>query len=158
VAEGLRPHALAALVLGYFIVGFSQKVYHIMSELDFDDIASMAGSSTVPDVETPGSSSKSKKGRNSVTGDGAGAGSGMCLMPKCDLDQKKNNRWCPFHCTHNDNLRHYMEFGKPDGSKAKREAWVEKMKDHEPMSVLKSRLVAKSNIILNVNLQAWNKL
>ena len=47
-------------------------------------------------------------------------------MPKCMLTKKKGSRWCSFHQCHQDNRRHFKEFG-PGGSSAKRDAWMKQM-------------------------------
>lgn len=73
---------------------------------------------------------KRSSGATSSAGESApGIGSGMCLFPRCDLDQKKGSRWCSLHDCHYQNLRYAQEHDTVYGSKERRIKWVESMKD-----------------------------
>ena len=97
-------------------------------DLEFEDIldtSSATGSTSHHSNTTPPSSRKRKRepdGNN-------GSSTGICLMPKCELVQKKNSRWCTFHQGHVDNMRWFQEHNKVSGSEENRKNWCEKMKD-----------------------------
>ena len=119
--------------------------------IDFEDLPSLdgAGSDSMATMPPPSAghgkprstrsnaSSASSNGKTSNNGVSPGkqgnseqqGGLKMCLMPKCVKPQKKKCRWCQLHAQHLDNLRYYVEHNKVNGSKRRRIAWSEEMKD-----------------------------
>ena len=75
-----------------------------------DTPPSLAGSSNASDTgsQAGGSTPPSTKGKRK-RGDDEPL---MCLMPKCDNNQKKGSRWCLEHHRHYDNMRYDAENNK----------------------------------------------
>ena len=107
----------------------------MFEDLNTDDGVSTNNSdSTLPlDGKSVGGNSGQKGKRKSAgsSGGAAGLGTGICMMPRCALEQKDKSRWCVDHQTHYDMLRYKKakEFGNDEAGKAKLKEWVQKMKD-----------------------------
>ena len=104
----------------------------MFEDLNTDDGVSTNNSgSTLPlDGKSDGGNKGKRKSAGS-SGGAAGLGTGICMMPRCALEQKDKSRWCVDHQTHYDMLRYKKakEFGNDEAGKAKLKEWVQKMKD-----------------------------
>ena len=56
-------------------------------------------------------------------------GTGFCMIPKCEEEQKKKARFCVIHQRHYDNMRNAAEHNPVNGSVENRKAFVQKMAD-----------------------------
>ena len=118
--------------------------------VDFKDLESMDGTGSDASMMLPPTSDHSKtrprssgshvsssrkSSKTSVSGSPGQQGNcdqkgglQICLMPNCNNPQKKKSKWCNLHNCHFDNLKYAIEHSK-NGSKEKRVAWCEEMKD-----------------------------
>ena len=107
----------------------------MFEDLNTDDGVSTNNSdSTLPlDGKSVGGNSGQKGKRKSAgsSGGAAGLGTGICMMPRCQMQQKEKSRWCVDHQTHYDMLRYKKakEFGNDEAGKAKLKEWIQKFKD-----------------------------
>ena len=101
--------------------------------LDNGDSPAKTGDDGVPATVGGGQGgSKNKKKPQNVAGSSNGSKRevvSICFMPKCQNDQKRGNKWCPFHNCHYENMRYEKEHNKKDGSKENKDKWVARMKD-----------------------------
>ena len=109
--------------------------------VDFDDLETLMSDalSSTGSIRTDGTKSN-KRPRSSMHTScpgTLGANTGFCLMPKCDLEQKRGSRWCSLHNCHCENMRYHAEHNKENGSRENRDKWVVRMKDFPPLSVWK---------------------
>ena len=103
-----------------------------MDVYEEDDPATVLKSGGQNGSGSASSSSKVTKKASSKTssaGSEPGHSTGMCLIPKCDEEQKKNCRWCVRHNRHHENRKYFEENNKTNGSKQRREEYTKQCKE-----------------------------